>query len=187
MMTYVPCATMTSGGGGQAMAQYAVQWFMYEGDWRLCHLCHMCRPFHHDMEGGGGIRKCAAARAVTWVSSLAVQGVPMPGTSSVLAVESFPMPGTIGDFGNAKCLHARTYGYFWQCRVSLCPELGVFLAVQSVPMPGHKGVFGGAKCPHLEGHLEGMSCAGLKSYGSTPPRGGEREGRGGHWDCETCM
>ena len=32
--------------------------------------CHLCRPCHHDMEGGGGIGKCAAARAVTWVSSM---------------------------------------------------------------------------------------------------------------------
>ena len=38
------------------------------------HLCHLCRPCRHDTEGGvgrggGGIGKCAAARAVTWVSS----------------------------------------------------------------------------------------------------------------------
>ena len=49
------------------MIRYAMQWFVYEGDWHLCHLCH------HDMEGGGrgggGIGKCAAACAVTWVSS----------------------------------------------------------------------------------------------------------------------
>ena len=52
------------------MARYTMQWFMYEGDWQLCHMCHLCQPCHHDMEGaGGGIGKCAAARAVTWVSS----------------------------------------------------------------------------------------------------------------------
>ena len=42
------------GGGGGAMARYAMQWFVYEGDWHLCHLYHLCRPCHHDMEGGGG-------------------------------------------------------------------------------------------------------------------------------------
>ena len=54
------------------MARHAMQWFMYEGDWHLCHLRHLCRPCHHDMEGGGeggAIGKCAAARAVTWVTS----------------------------------------------------------------------------------------------------------------------
>ena len=30
-----------------------MQWFLYEGDWHLCHLRHLCRPCHHDMEGGG--------------------------------------------------------------------------------------------------------------------------------------
>ena len=50
-VTCVPCATMTWGGG--AIARYAMQWFVYEGDW---HLCHLCRPCHHDMEGGGGGR-----------------------------------------------------------------------------------------------------------------------------------
>ena len=39
------------------MAQYAMQWFVYEGDWHLCHLFHVCRPCHHDMEGGGDHRK----------------------------------------------------------------------------------------------------------------------------------
>ena len=39
------------------MARYAMQWFVYEGDWHLRHLCHLCRPCHHDMEGGGGHRK----------------------------------------------------------------------------------------------------------------------------------
>ena len=49
----------------------AMQRFVYEGDRHLCHLCHLCRPCHHDMEGGGGgIGKCAAARAVAWVSSM---------------------------------------------------------------------------------------------------------------------
>ena len=55
------------------MAWYAMQWFVYEGDWHLCHVCHLCQPCHHDMEQGGGglgaIGKCAMARAVTWVSS----------------------------------------------------------------------------------------------------------------------
>ena len=53
MMTYVPCATMTL-GGGRAMARYAMHRFMYESDWHSCHLCHLCRPCHHDMDGGGG-------------------------------------------------------------------------------------------------------------------------------------
>ena len=40
-----------------------------EGDRHLCHLCRLCRLCHHDTEGGGTIGNCAAARAVTWVSS----------------------------------------------------------------------------------------------------------------------
>ena len=36
------------------MARYAMQWFVYQGDWHLCDLCHLSRPCHHDMEGGGG-------------------------------------------------------------------------------------------------------------------------------------
>ena len=59
------------------MARYAMQRFVYEGDWHLRHLFHLCRPCHHDIEGGGrggeGGGKCAAARAVTWVSSLELQ------------------------------------------------------------------------------------------------------------------
>ena len=41
---------------------------------RVWHLCHPCWPCHHDMEGGGrgAIGKCAAARAVTWVSSSSI-------------------------------------------------------------------------------------------------------------------
>ena len=35
------------------MARYAMQWFVYEGDWHLCHLCHLWLC-HHDMEGWGG-------------------------------------------------------------------------------------------------------------------------------------
>ena len=42
------------------MARYAMQWFVYEGDW---HLCHMCQPCHHDMEGGGG---AMARYAMQW-------------------------------------------------------------------------------------------------------------------------
>ena len=61
------------------MSRYAMQWFVYEGDGHLCHPCHVCRPCHHDMEGSGGgggaIGKCAAACAVTWVSS-SLPGVP---------------------------------------------------------------------------------------------------------------
>ena len=46
--------------------------FLWMTNRRRCHLCHLCRPCHHDMERGeGGIKKCAAARAVTWVSSKA--------------------------------------------------------------------------------------------------------------------
>ena len=48
----------------------AAQWFMYQDEWHLCHLCHLCWLCHHDMEGGGGIGKCAATHVVTWVSSL---------------------------------------------------------------------------------------------------------------------
>ena len=38
----------------------------------LCCVVSLVSPMpdgHHDMEGRGGIGKCAAARAVTWVSS----------------------------------------------------------------------------------------------------------------------
>ena len=35
------------------MARYAMQWFVYQGDWHLCDLCHLSRPRRHDMEGGG--------------------------------------------------------------------------------------------------------------------------------------
>ena len=41
-------------------------------------------------------------------------------------------------------------GCFGQCKVSPCPELGVFWAGQSVPTPGTRGVFGSAKGPHAQ-------------------------------------
>ena len=112
-----------------------------EGDRHLCHLCRLC---HHDTEGGGGrggggtIGKCAAARAVTWVSSYTRRIVgTLRLTSPHVLLQATLKPNQVSTDNENRLCHTfgKNYRDLWRVRNGLIerpPDAVVFPSCHQV-------------------------------------------------------